>query len=681
MAVGQLSSLGLGSGVLNYDVIDKLKKADERTMIAPVERKMKENIEKQKELTEISGLVSSFKAPVNVLADYSTYLGRSTSVSGDAIKASVSAGVPIQDIKIDVESIAKNDINEVGVKFGSREDTFSETDVKLTFYTNGKFYTIDIKAGMSLEEVAQEITDKTEGSVMGIIMKTGGEKPYQLMINSKGTGEANRIYFGSTITSEPIKGLKELGDGDFTLTLRDKNGLDQTISIPLDAKEAGNKNSTETLKAAIYKTLSENEDFKDLLDQQINIGLSEDHTTLIINDRRGYPISFSGNKINELGLSNKQSRAENLFHSNKPMPEGHLKGKLMIGSVPLDLDKMTKEGNSSEDNAKIIAEAVENIAGVHASTNKDGKISITSEVGEVTIEGTDKDGKALLDGLGIKGGLFKDYSKIEPQVFAFKNLQQASDAVITYNGATITRATNDINDIVKGVNITLVHTTEPDNPVIISIQRDLESIKEQIKTFVKTYNELVPKLDETTRYDPETKIAGIFNGVSDIRTIRSNLNSLFARPIPSQDGNRSYSLVDYGMSLNEKSFMTLNEAELSRMLDENPQRVIDVFYGYDKKDITGSEQHIDGVFVQFSKVLKGLVDGSNAKLNVYQDSLSRDARNLEKDKAQAAERLKTRYETMAQRFAAYDEQIAKANNSFNSVQMMIDQAAGNNKKK
>ena len=50
MAVGQLSSLGLGSGVLNYDVIEKLKKADERAMVAPIEKKMQDNIEKQKEL-------------------------------------------------------------------------------------------------------------------------------------------------------------------------------------------------------------------------------------------------------------------------------------------------------------------------------------------------------------------------------------------------------------------------------------------------------------------------------------------------------------------------------------------------------------------------------------------------------------------------------------------------------
>ena len=36
--------------------------------------------------------------------------------------------------------------------------------------------------------------------------------------------------------------------------------------------------------------------------------------------------------------------------------------------------------------------------------------------------------------------------------------------------------------------------------------------------------------------------------------------------------------------------------------------------------------------------------------------------------------LDTRYDLMAQRFAAYDSQISKTNNAFNSVQMMIDQS-------
>ena len=45
MALGKLSSLGIGSNVLNYDTIDKLRKADEGAQIAPIDKKIEKNVE------------------------------------------------------------------------------------------------------------------------------------------------------------------------------------------------------------------------------------------------------------------------------------------------------------------------------------------------------------------------------------------------------------------------------------------------------------------------------------------------------------------------------------------------------------------------------------------------------------------------------------------------------------
>ena len=72
---------------------------------------------------------------------------------------------------------------------------------------------------MTVGEVSQAITDATNGKILGSIMKIGGEKPYQLMINSKDTGENNRIYFG-TGTPAAAVAFTALPD---TLTLRPRN--------------------------------------------------------------------------------------------------------------------------------------------------------------------------------------------------------------------------------------------------------------------------------------------------------------------------------------------------------------------------------------------------------------------------------------------------------------------------
>lgn len=677
--MGKLSSLGIGSNVLNYDVIDKLKKADEKTMIAPIDKKMETNVEKQKELVEVKSLISSLKTPAKNLSDSAPYMARTSNVTGDAIKASVSAGVPIQDIKIDVESLAQGDINEVGTKFSSRDDAFSDRDIKLKFYTNGKNYTVDIKAGMSVGDVAQAITDTTKGEVNGIIMKTGGSKPYQLMINSKNTGEASKIYFGSTLSSDPISDKPiDLAEGDFVLTLKDKNGNDQSINIISDMKDGmTSQDKAQSLREAIKEAISKNSDTKDLLDSDINVGLSDDGKSLVLNDRRGYEIKLSGKKLSELGFNQTQSPQDDLITSNITVKPGQLEGVVSFGSVPINLAKMTKKGNTSEQNAKLIAEAIENIAGMHAKTDGNGKLILNSEIGEINITSKDAKGTQAIQDLGLKQGLIEGYSKLEQDLFKFKNLQSASDAKFAYNGVSVTRPTNEINDVISGVSLTLQGTTEPGKPAIISIGRDNQVIIDNIKEFVKAYNELVPKLDEVTRYDPETKIAGIFNGVSDIRTIRSSINNVFSQTMGG--GADLQSLMQYGLSLDDKSKMSLDEAKLSSAINANPQKVQDFFYGTDKKNFEGREIHQDGIFVNLNKLLSGLVDGSNAKLKVYEESLDRDAKNLTKDKASAMDLLKTRYDIMSERFAAYDGQIAKANNAFNSVQMMIDQSVSKKK--
>lgn len=677
--MGKLSSLGIGSNVLNYDVIDKLKKADEKTMIAPIDKKMETNVEKQKELVEVKSLISNLKTPAKNLSDSAPYMARTSNVTGDAIKASVSAGVPIQDIKIDVESLAQGDINEVGTKFSSRDDAFSDRDVKLKFYTNGRNYTVDIKAGMSVGDVAQAITDTTKGEVNGIIMKTGGAKPYQLMINSKNTGEASKIYFGSTLSSDPISDKPiDLTEGDFILTLKDKNGNDQNINIISDMKDGmTSQDKAQALKEAIKEAISKNSDTKDLLDSDINIGVSDDGKSLVLNDKRGYEIKLSGKKLSELGFNQTQSPQDDLLTSSITVKPGQLEGTVSFGSVPINLAKMTKKGNTSEENAKLIAEAIENIAGMHAKTDGNGKLILNSEVGEINITSKDAKGAQAIKDLGLKQGLIQGYSKLEQELFKFKNLQSASDAKFSYNGVSVTRPTNEVNDVISGVSLTLQGTTEPGKPAIISIGRDNQVIIDNIKEFVKAYNELVPKLDEVTRYDPETKIAGIFNGVSDIRTIRSSINNVFSQTMGG--GADFQSLMQYGLSLDDKSKMSLDEAKLSSAINANPQKVQDFFYGTDKKNFEGREIHQDGIFVNLNKLLSGLVDGSNAKLKVYEESLDRDAKNLTKDKASAMDLLKTRYDIMSERFAAYDGQIAKANNAFNSVQMMIDQSVAKKK--
>ncbi|MGL2531629.1 flagellar filament capping protein FliD [Helicobacter pylori] len=681
MAIGSLSSLGLGSKVLNYDVIDKLKDADEKALIAPLDKKMEQNVEKQKALVEIKTLLSSLKGPVKTLSDYSTYISRKSNVTGDALSASVGAGVPIQDIKVDVQNLAQGDINELGAKFSSRDDIFSQVDTTLKFYTQNKDYAVDIKAGMTLGDVAQSITDATNGEVMGIVMKTGGNDPYQLMVNTKNTGEDNRVYFGShlqsTLTNKNALslGLDGSGKSELSLNLKGADGNMHEVPIMLELPESASiKQKNTAIQKAIEQALENDPNFKDLIaNGDISIDTLHGGESLIINDRRGGNIEIKGSKAKELGFLQTATQESDLLKSSRTIKEGKLEGVISLNGQKLDLKALTKESNTSEENTDAIVQAINSKEGLSAFKNAEGKLVINSKTGMLTIKGEDALGKNSLKDLGLNAGMVQSYEASQDTLFMSKNLQKASDSEFTYNGVSITRPTNEVNDVINGVNITLEQTTEPNKPAIISVSRDNQAIIDSLKEFVKAYNELIPKLDEDTRYDADTKIAGIFNGVGDIRTIRSSLNNVFSYSVHTDNGVES--LMKYGLSLDDKGVMSLDEAKLSSALNSNPKATQDFFYGSDSKDMGGREIHQEGIFSKFNQVIANLIDGGSAKLKIYEDSLDRDAKSLTKDKENAQELLKTRYNIMAERFAAYDSQISKANQKFNSVQMMIDQAA------
>ncbi len=681
MAIGSLSSLGLGSKVLNYDVIDKLKDADEKALIAPLDKKMEQNVEKQKALVEIKTLLSALKGPVKTLSDYSTYISRKSNVTGDALSASVGAGVPIQDIKVDVQSLAQGDINELGAKFSSRDDIFSQVDTTLKFYTQNKDYAVNIKAGMTLGDVAQSITDATNGEVMGIVMKTGGNDPYQLMVNTKNTGEDNRIYFGShlqsTLTNKNALSLGVDGSGksEVSLNLKGTDGNMHEVPIMLELPESASiKQKNTAIQKAIEQALENDPNFKDLIaNGDISIDTLHGGESLIINDRRGGSIEVKGSKAKELGFLQTTTQESDLLKSSRTIKEGKLEGAISLNSQKLDLSALTKESNTNEENTDAIVQAINSKEGLNAFKNAEGKLVINSKTGMLTIKGEDALGKASLKDLGLNAGMVQSYEASQNTLFMSKNLQKASDSAFTYNGVSITRPTNEVNDVISGVNITLEQTTEPNKPAIISVSRDNQAIIDSLTEFVKAYNELIPKLDEDTRYDADTKIAGIFNGVGDIRAIRSSLNNVFSYSVHTDNGVES--LMKYGLSLDDKGVMSLDEAKLSSALNANPKATQDFFYGSDSKDMGGREIHQEGIFSKFNQVIANLIDGGNAKLKIYEDSLDRDAKSLTKDKENAQELLKTRYNIMAERFAAYDSQISKANQKFNSVQMMIDQAA------
>ncbi len=233
----------------------------------------------------------------------------------------------------------------------------------------------------------------------------------------------------------------------------------------------------------------------------------------------------------------------------------------------------------------------------------------------------------------------------------------AQDAHFTYNGVSITRSSNDISDLITGVDIKLVDS----GTTTANITQDTQSIKDEINSFIEGYNNLIDNLNQTTKYNPDTQEVGIFQGVSQIRGLKSEINDdIFNYTFNGQ------TLADFGITLNDAGHLQLDETTLDDKLQNDPNGVKDFFMG----DTENNPE--DGMFVKLNDDLGSIFMKSNSELKLYKNYLDKKLQNLNDQKINQTKKLDIKYEIMAKRFSSYDSIISSYNSSYQSLQMQID---------
>lgn len=703
---GTNTSMGVsGTSGLDWNTIDSLRKQEEETRLTPITKKLQTNIDKQTELTSLKTLLTTLQSSFKTLSDYSTFQKRKTNVEGSGVTASAGEGLAVQDIKLNVSQLAQNDVNQVGQKYAARDSIFSRTGGNISFYHDGTSYNVRVQAGQTLEQVAQSITDATGGAVKGIIMKTGGDNPYQLMVQTENTGEKNRIYFGSSLDGAAVPG-GQLKSGEFKVEIGG-----QSVSIDLAKDVVGSTTSSsskDNAKAVVDAILKKIEDgaasgdtglksLKDQLDSgQIHINVNSKGTGILLNDSTGRQIKVETNNTKvqaaagvsdtdtDLGFSKKQSVKNDQVVGTGAVNGGLINGKIVVAGVNIDLSTITKAGNTGNQNAQAFVDLINNDATLQGkgitAKYENNRLVLNDEQGDAieiaaldtTANGTDM--KAL-SALGLQAGSYLSESEFMQSAFKVTNIQTAQDAKFKYNGMDIQRDKNNIDDVVSGLSLELTAVTEKDKDVIVRVSRDDTGISDEIDAFVKAYNEVVAKIAELTRYDEDTEIAGPFNGSSELRTIRTQLNQI----INSSDINGK-NLVAYGVYIgtdsdgNATGQLKFDKEKFDEAYADDPNAAIEFFRSKTTTDKKGITTETPGIFSKLRDVMDGLITGDSSVLGSLEADLKTESDRLNEQKTSTTEMLDTKYDLMAVRFSAADQQIYAMQAKFQSLSMAIQSA-------
>lgn len=579
MATGTLSSLGLGSEVLNQETLEKLKNADISAKVKPYETKIETNTTKQKALTELTTKLAAFQSAVSSLGD-STAFGKrkvTPSVTGDSAAATLTAsnGVSVQNLSVKVEKIAQKDVFQSGgiTKDTDRVLTGQQKAASFTIMQNGKEYTIKVEANTTYADLADKINSATDGKVIAKIVFTGEKgTPYRFTLSSKETGADNAISFFAGTKDSQTGVYTENTDAENILknlgwTLKKDNIAEADMKG--FAFSGGTKASTITALDGFGTELTNDIKFTIWAgEEKFEITAKKDDTykTLIDN--------VANQTNNKVELSAVRSN-----------------GKYTFNFVA---------GDKASSSTKIkIFDGVKDSSGNYASN------TATTNFLEQTLQ------------IGIS----KSYSLDDAKSTA--HLKKAQDAEFTLDGVKMYRSTNEIKDIGAGLTLNLLKAGE----INFDIKQDSEGLTSTMEELVEKYNELVNYLNDVTAYDSETKVSGDLADVNEIKSLRSTINKMLFTSqsiegtTTDDKGNKTktnvlVSVLDFGLSLNDTSksnssqlaLLKFDSAKFEKKFAEDPDFAESFFSGtsgFEEVNVIGKAQSFDSTEFQNELKFKG----------------------------------------------------------------------------
>jgi flagellar hook-associated protein 2 len=155
----------------------------------------------------------------------------------------------------------------------------------------------------------------------------------------------------------------------------------------------------------------------------------------------------------------------------------------------------------------------------------------------------------------------------------FSNITQAaSSAALTVDGVAVTSNSNQVQDAISGVTLSLNAKTTLGTPATISFSRDTSAVTTKLQALVTAYNDAVTMLGVVS--DPKSTVADYgasLVGNSIVGQVRGQIRTMMlggaAANAPASGSVTA--LRDLGVSIDSKGVLTLDTTKLNTTLSSN----------------------------------------------------------------------------------------------------------------
>ena len=240
----------------------------------------------------------------------------------------------------------------------------------------------------------------------------------------------------------------------------------------------------------------------------------------------------------------------------------------------------------------------------------------------------------------------------------FSTNQAATDANLTVNGIAFTRSSNQISDVIEGVNLNLTSTT--DTNFTLSIDRDISEAKGNIIAFVSMFNEASQEFRNLTNSETD----GPLRGDSIFRSIVRNMRSIVIGT-SSTGGDSVSSLSDIGISIDRTGQLLFDEAKLETALTSNFDDVVSLFSAGTNDQSRFSDD--PGGIAGDLKTLIERVTASDGYLVTAEQALQQRTTEFNEDLEDLEERMKVVEERYNRQFLVMQNIIEEMNSTKESL--------------
>ena len=193
-----------------------------------------------------------------------------------------------------------------------------------------------------------------------------------------------------------------------------------------------------------------------------------------------------------------------------------------------------------------IAFSIKDEDGVSYTKGTDFDVSATGEISWIATGAAPATGKKYAVNLGDAAAYGTDYNKFHLEALEGStiltqlgldkaaNKIEAGDAELVVNGATVTRSSNNITDLIANVTLDLVG----EGKVILNVTQDGKTAAEATQKFVDAYNELMTLINDllaeqkkSTTGDDKDAVFGLLHGDPLLWSIQSQMRSLIMNPV------------------------------------------------------------------------------------------------------------------------------------------------------